>query len=149
MGREFKIENNLHRNDTVTRHETRGHELIKLSLVVTLGSRRPILRTRLRHLLNQFGMHCSMNRKGNCYERAACPWGAMRRWKVSGARSKTSWCTTGVTQHALGPRMKLPSTSRFSTTANGGIRSLATSPLRCSHNNGNNGPQLNADGVHY
>ena len=92
-----------------------------------------------RRLLNQFGMRCSMSRKGNCYEREACPWGAMRRWKVSGVRSKTNWFTIGDTQRALRPRTRLPSTSRFSTTANGGIRSSVTWPRQYLHNSGNNG----------
>jgi putative transposase len=35
-------------------------------------------------LLEQFGMQVSMSRRGNCYERAACPRGTMRRWRVSG-----------------------------------------------------------------
>ena len=32
------------------------------------------------------GMQTSMSRKGNGWERAAYPWGAMRRWKVSSVR---------------------------------------------------------------
>ena len=39
-----------------------------------------------RALQASYGMQTSMSRKGNCWERAACPWGAMRRWKVSLAR---------------------------------------------------------------
>jgi putative transposase len=38
--------------------------------------------------LDQFGMKASMSRKGNCYERAACPWGTMLQWKVLGGYSE-------------------------------------------------------------
>jgi putative transposase len=34
-------------------------------------------------------MQQSMSGTGNCYERAACPRGTMRRWRVSGIRSKS------------------------------------------------------------
>ena len=37
-----------------------------------------------RQLLTQFGMTASMSRRGDCWERAAYPWGITRRWKVSG-----------------------------------------------------------------
>ena len=36
-------------------------------------------------LLIQHGMICSMSRKGNCWEREACPWGIMLRSNVSSA----------------------------------------------------------------
>ena len=39
-----------------------------------------------RALQASYGMQTSMSRKGNCWERAACPRGAMRRWKASLAR---------------------------------------------------------------
>ena len=35
-----------------------------------------------RRLLTQFGMRQSMRRKGNCWEREACPRGTTRRWKA-------------------------------------------------------------------
>ena len=39
-----------------------------------------------RALQASYGMQTSMSRKGNCWERAAYPWGITRRWKVSSAR---------------------------------------------------------------
>ncbi len=33
-------------------------------------------------LLQEHKINCSMSRKGNCWEREACPWGIMRLWKV-------------------------------------------------------------------
>ncbi len=102
-----------------------------------------------RRLLLQFQMQCSMSRKGNCYERAAYPWGTTRRWKVSGARSRMNLCITGVTKHAHKQFAKSPSTSRSFTTVNDGIRNSVTWLQRCSHRNVNNRPQLDGDGVHY
>ncbi len=36
-------------------------------------------------LLKQYGMICSMSRKGNCWEREACPRGTILRWSDSSA----------------------------------------------------------------
>ena len=102
-----------------------------------------------RRLLDQFGMQCSMSRKGNCYERAASPWGTMRRWKASGARSRMSWCITGATKHGHRRCARSPSTSRSSTTVNDGIRNLVTWLRPCSLRCVNNRQLHDGDGVHY
>lgn len=40
-------------------------------------------------LLRDHGLICSMSKKGDCYERAAYPWGAMRRWRVGTTVSRS------------------------------------------------------------
>lgn len=54
-------------------------------------------------LLNEHGLICSMSKRGDCYERAACPWGTTRSWKAGTIviRSKQS------TANAL-PRAGMP-----------------------------------------
>ena len=54
-------------------------------------------------LLNEHGLICSMSKRGDCYERAACPWGTTRLWKAGTIviRSKQS------TANAL-PRAGMP-----------------------------------------
>ena len=54
----------------------------------------------------------------------------MRRWRASGARSRTNWCTTGVTKPESRLDTRSPSTLRYSTTVSGGIRSSAISHRR-------------------
>lgn len=47
--------------------------------------------------LKAYGMTCSMNRKGNCWERKACPRGIMRRRRVGSTVSKTNECMASGT----------------------------------------------------
>jgi len=71
-------------------------ELVSRALRMAIGSRQPPTGLLLhsdrgsqyasyeyQNLLKQHGMICSMSRKGNCWEREACPRGAMRLWNAS------------------------------------------------------------------
>ena len=46
--------------------------------------------------LTEYGMICSMSRKGNCWEREACPRGAMRRPRAGSTASRMSECMAGA-----------------------------------------------------
>jgi hypothetical protein len=88
----------------------------------------------------------SMSRKGNCYDNAP-----MRRWRVSGERSKMSSCIIVATRlvNKLGARSR--STARSSITVSGGILGSGIArPLRLSSNGSVNHRQSEAaiHGVH-
>jgi len=72
-------------------NSTMHTELVSRALLMAIGQRQPapglILHSdrgsqyashAYQRLLKQHGIICSMSRKGNCWEREACPWGAMR-----------------------------------------------------------------------
>ena len=50
--------------------------------------------------LTEYGMICSMSRKGNCWEREACPRGAMRRPRAGSTASRMSECMACALQRA-------------------------------------------------
>ena len=50
--------------------------------------------------LTEYGMICSMSRKGNCWERAACPRGEMRRPRAGSTASRMSECMACALQRA-------------------------------------------------
>ena len=66
-----------------------------------------------------YKMKTSMSRKGDCWERAACPRGTMRQWKASSARLKLNACITSNLKPVIRQGRSFLSTSRCSTTASG------------------------------
>ena len=49
--------------------------------------------------LTEYGMICSMSRKGNCWEREACPLGTTPRPRAGSTASRTNGCMAGDSRH--------------------------------------------------
>ena len=72
-----------------------------------------------RALQVSYKMKTSMSRKGDCWERAACPRGTMHRWKVSSVRLKLNACITSNLKPVIRQGKLCSIISRCSTTVSG------------------------------
>ena len=79
-----------------------------------------------RNLQVSYKMKTSMSRKGDCWERAACPRGTMRQWKASSARSKPNACITASLKPVIRQGGLCLIISRCSTTVSGGMPRFKT-----------------------
>ena len=79
-----------------------------------------------RALQVSYKMKTSMSRKGDCWERAACPRGTTRRWKVSSVRLKLNACITSNLKPVIRQGKLCSIISRCSTTVFGGMPRFKT-----------------------
>ena len=77
--------------------------------------------------LAKHNIECSMSRTGNCWEREACPWGAMRSPRASSGYSNESGSTEPGTERATKRVLTSSIISRCSITENDAMVTLATS----------------------
>jgi len=81
-------------------------------------------------ILKEHDITCSMSRKGNCYEREACPWGITPLQKAFLVASRVSGLTTtAILAGQRQPRAYFI-TLKFSTTAKDVTHQLITYPRR-------------------
>ena len=60
-------------------------------------------------------MLCSMSKRGDCYERVACPWGTTRRWSPGTTASRSRPFTVNASLPAKRPSPRCLSTSKSIT----------------------------------
>ena len=98
-----------------------------------------------RALQVSYKMKTSMSRKGDCWERAACPRGTMPLWKVSLAHSKPNACIISNLKPVIRQGKLCSITSRCSTTASGVMPLYKT---RCPLTTRNNSTKMNYKLLH-